>query len=100
MFAPLRGQGDQLRYFEALPSLIRIPGTTAELAPNNQDARWRSGEVRILYTARHLGDFANLLRPFVLLEIGKRTRDAFRTARHAVLRTRTSLRQRALGQLR
>jgi hypothetical protein len=57
-------------YFEALPSLIRIPGTTAELAPSTPDARWRSGEVRILYPAHHLGDFADVLRPFVLLEIG------------------------------
>ncbi|ADO76105.1 nucleotidyl transferase AbiEii/AbiGii toxin family protein [Stigmatella aurantiaca] len=57
-------------YFEALPSFIRVPGTTVELDRNTPDDRWRSGNVRVLYPARHLGALADVLRPFVLLEVG------------------------------
>jgi hypothetical protein len=65
-----KATNERRAYFEALPSLIRVPGTTAELDPNTADARWRSGNVRVRYPARYLGDLADVLRPFVLLEVG------------------------------
>lgn len=58
-------------YFQALPSLVRVPGTSATLDLVNTDTkRWRSGNVQVSYPARHLGDFADVLRPFILLEVG------------------------------
>ncbi|SEK99341.1 Predicted nucleotidyltransferase component of viral defense system [Stigmatella aurantiaca] len=65
-----KATNERRTYFETLPSLIRVPGTTAELDPNAIDARWRNGNVRVSYPARHRGDLADVLRPFVLLEIG------------------------------
>lgn len=58
-------------YFEALPSLVQVPGTSATLDLVTTDTmRWRSGNVQVSYPARHLGDLADVLRPFVLLEVG------------------------------
>lgn len=65
-----KATAERRTYFETLPSLIRVPGMAAEFDPDSRDARWRSGNVRVTYPARHLGDLADVLRPFVLLEIG------------------------------
>ncbi|MBZ4399233.1 nucleotidyl transferase AbiEii/AbiGii toxin family protein [Myxococcus sp. MISCRS1] len=63
--------GQRKAYFEALPTLVKIPGTSATLDLRSTDTkRWRSGNIQVSYPARHLGDLADVLRPFVLLEIG------------------------------
>lgn len=59
-------------YFEALPGLIQVPGTTGatlDLVTTDTES-WRGGNVQVRYPARHLGDLADVLRPFVLLEVG------------------------------
>ncbi len=65
-----RAIGERRAYFEALPSLVRVPGTSATLDVDNADPHWRSANVRVTYPARYLGDLAGVLRPFVLLEVG------------------------------
>ncbi|AKF84526.1 hypothetical protein MFUL124B02_00425 [Myxococcus fulvus 124B02] len=58
-------------YFEALPALVNVPGMRATLDMVTTDTeRWRSGNVQLSYPARHLGDLEDVLRPFVLLEVG------------------------------
>jgi hypothetical protein len=48
-----------------------VPGTIATLDQVTTDTtRWRSGNVQVSYPAHHLGDLADVLRPFVLLEVG------------------------------
>lgn len=68
--AGTKATNERRTYFQALPSFIHVPGTTTELAPDDTDASWRSGNVRVSYPARHLGDLAEVLKPFVLLEVG------------------------------
>ena|GEM_PF-611230 len=57
-------------YFEALPTLVCVPGTSAVLDPDSADKHWFQANVRVSYPARHLGDLDGVLRPFVLLEVG------------------------------
>ncbi|MFY2560663.1 nucleotidyl transferase AbiEii/AbiGii toxin family protein [Corallococcus terminator] len=58
-------------YFEALGSLVQVPGmnTTLDLV-NTDTSRWRACNVQLSYPAHHRGDLADVLRPFVLLEVG------------------------------
>lgn len=58
-------------YFEALPSFVQVPGMSTTLDLVSTDTRrWRACNVQLSYPARHLGDLADVLRPFVLLEVG------------------------------
>ena len=65
-----KATNERRNYFQALPSFIQIHGTTIQLAPDGLDASWRSGNVHVSYPARHIGDLAEVLKPFVLLEVG------------------------------
>ena len=54
--------------FAALRDLLVVPG--ASVALETSDPTWRNAELRVIYPGRHLADLANVLRPFVLLEVG------------------------------
>jgi len=56
-------------HFEALADLLRVPGATTTQGRVG-DPSFRSANLEVHYPANHLGSFASLLSPFVLLEVG------------------------------
>ncbi|HYN40774.1 MAG TPA: nucleotidyl transferase AbiEii/AbiGii toxin family protein, partial [Thermoanaerobaculia bacterium] len=56
--------------FEALGTMLRIPGARVEIDSPPRDATWRNVELRVAYPGMFLADLRDILRPFVLLEIG------------------------------
>lgn len=56
-------------YFEALANVLVVPGARVELAPFNEKAV-RAAELRVRYPGRLLGELAEVVKPFVLLEVG------------------------------
>lgn len=57
-------------YFETLVKALAIPGAAVSLDPHFVDKHWRSVNVRVAYPGQHLTDLDQILRPFVVLEIG------------------------------
>jgi hypothetical protein len=55
-------------FFERLVVVLTVHGMKGAL--DAVDETWRSGNVKLTYPARHLGDLGKVMRPFVLLEIG------------------------------
>jgi|AutmiccommunBRH5_1029478.scaffolds.fasta_scaffold09000_4 hypothetical protein len=56
-------------YFEALATMLEVPGGEPSLDEALADRSWRSAGIRVTYPGQHLHDLG-LLRPFVLLEVG------------------------------
>lgn len=56
-------------FFGALASAIKVPGAKVDLGPN-QDKLWRFAAMQVRYTVKHQ-EAADVLRPFVLLEVGE-----------------------------
>lgn len=57
-------------HFEALARSLAPPGMTTRLVDDVVDEAWRSANIQLAYPARHLGELSDVLRPFVLLEVG------------------------------
>ncbi len=56
-------------YFEALSTLLRVPGAETHLTVPDTERHWRGANLEVHYQGRHL-EALGVLRPFVLLEVG------------------------------
>ena len=65
-----RAVKDRQAYFDALLHRLRIPGVVVTPDPTFEDRSNRSAQFRVSYTGTHLSGLADVMRPFVLLEIG------------------------------
>jgi len=50
--------------------LLSVPGAGVSLDPDPPDKFWRSSNLRVTYPGHHLADLGDVLKPFVLLEVG------------------------------
>lgn len=57
-------------YFESLVQAVAIPGAVATLDPELVDKHWRGANIKVSYPGKHLTDLDQMLKPFVLLEVG------------------------------
>lgn len=57
-------------YFTALANILVVPGASIVPDQNFKDETHRGGHLRVVYQGRHLGVLPEVMRPFVLLEIG------------------------------
>ena len=64
-----KATGERKAYFEALPSVLTVPGATVALDPDMIDRSWRGANLRVTYPGRHLAD-PGVMAPFVRLEVG------------------------------
>ncbi len=57
-------------HFEKLAKLLSVPGAGISPHPDPPDKSWRSASFRVTYPGHHLAALGDLLKPFVLLEVG------------------------------
>ncbi len=63
-----KATAERRAYFNTLVTLLDVNGMQASL--DSDDKAWRNANVRLTYPARHLGALSEVMRPFVLLEVG------------------------------
>ena len=56
--------------FESLADLFVVPGAPVTMDPEPPDRLWRGVKLRVTYPGKYVRDLGDLLRPFVLLEVG------------------------------
>ena len=65
-----RAVRERIAFFEALSGAIAVPGAIVVPSPAPIDDQWRSAGIRVEYPGRFLAELPDVMRPYVLLEVG------------------------------